>query len=80
MKGECKRISNDKINELNIDYIKLKSNVRRRISKNQIEFFVEGSNEEQAFNDFMNYNYSIKKVADKSNKELIEQLRVIYFQ
>lgn len=77
-KGEFKRIYYDKINEMNINYITLTSNVRRRISTNQIEFFVEGCNEEQTFKDYKYYNYSIRKAADKRTKELIEQMRVKY--
>ena len=74
-KGEFKRIYYDKINETNTEYIILTSNVRRRISTNHIEFFIEGSNEKQTFKEYTYYNYSIRKAADKRTKELIEQMR-----
>ena len=77
-KGEFKRIYYDKISEMNIEYITLTSNVRRRISTNQLEFFVEGSNEAQTFKEYKYYNYSIRKAADKRTKELIEQMRTKY--
>ena len=76
--GEYKRIYYDKITEMNMNYIILTSNIRRRISSNQIEFFVEGSTEEQVFKDYKYYNYSIRKAYDNKNKELIENMRVKY--
>ena len=73
-----KRLYYDKIVELGLEYITLTSNVRRRISTTSIEFFVEGSNEEQSFKEYKYYNYSIRKVNDKKTKELIEQMRQKY--
>ena len=73
-----KRLYYDKIVELGLEYITLTSNVRRRISTNSLEFFAEGSNEEQSFKDYKYYNYSIRKVNDKKTKELIEQMRQKY--
>ena len=76
--NEFKRLYHDKIVELGLEYITLTSNVRRRISTNSLEFFAEGSNEEQSFKDYKYYNYSIRKVNDKKTKELIEQMRQKY--
>ena len=76
--NEFKRFYHDKIVELGLEYITLTSNVRRRISTTSIEFFVEGSNEEQSFKEYKYYNYSIRKVNDKKTKELIEQMRQKY--
>ena len=73
-----KRLYYDKIVELGLEYITLTSNVRRRISTNSLEFFAEGSNEEQSFKEYKYYNYSIRKVNDKKTKELIEQMRQKY--
>lgn len=67
----------DKLNEMGLNRVLLISNLRRRLTINMPEFFVNGNTEEQVYKDNHYYNYSIEK-ANASTKELIKQLREKY--
>ncbi|KAK8837184.1 hypothetical protein M9Y10_036913, partial [Tritrichomonas musculus] len=67
----------DKINEMNLDYVILTTNARRRININSQEFFVNGNTEKQAYKESEYYNYSIERV-NKVNQEMLSQLREKY--
>lgn len=71
------RIYPDTIKKYNLDTIKLTSNTHRRINEKFNEFFVNGNNEEQKYNEYSYFNYSIESVS-KNTKALIEKLRVKY--
>lgn len=67
----------DKINEMNLDYVILTTNARRRININSQEFFVNGNTEKQVYKESEYYNYSIERV-NKVNQEMLSQLREKY--
>lgn len=67
----------DKINEMNLDYVILTTNARRRININSQEFFVNGNTEKQVYKESEYYNYSIERV-NKANQEMLSQLREKY--
>ena len=71
------RIYPDKLKEMNLEYVVLTSNLRRRININSHEFFVNGNTDEQSFKGHPFYNYSIEKV-NKMNQEMILKLREKY--
>lgn len=67
----------DKLKEYNLEYIMLTTNMRRIITVNFEEFFVNGDTEEQEYKDCIYYNYSIENTS-KQTKTLIESLREKY--
>lgn len=71
------RIYPDKIKQYDIEHIQLTANLRRKLSYKMNEFFVNGDNNEQEYNENKYYNYSIEMV-DNKTKELIEALRKKY--
>lgn len=74
---ETLRLYPDKLKEYNLEYIKLSTNIRRILSPNSEEFFVNGDTEEHEYKDCIYYNYSIEN-ASKQTKTLIESLRKKY--
>ena len=74
---EIWRIYPDKIKEYEIEQIVLSTNSRRRLNYKMKEFFVNGSNIEQNYEEYIYYNYSIELVSNKT-KELINKLREKY--
>ena len=75
--GEIKRLYPDKLKELDFEYINITSNLRRRISMNLQEFFINGNTELQEYKENSYFNYSIEK-ANPETKKIIEQLRQKY--
>ena len=71
------RIYPDKIKEFDIEHVILTTNSRRRLNYKIGEFFVNGNNETQQFNENEFYNYSIELASNKT-KELINKLREKY--
>ena len=71
------RIYPDKIKEYNIEHVVLTTNSRRRLHEKMNEFFVNGDNNKQEYNENTFYNYSIEFVS-KQTKTLITQLREKY--
>lgn len=71
------RIYPDKIKEYDIEHIVLNTNSRRKINYKMQEFFVNGSNKEQNYEEYSYYNYSIE-LASKKTKTMIEELRKKY--
>lgn len=71
------RIYPDKIKEFDIEHVILTTNSRRRLHYKMNEFFVNGDNETQQYNENEFYNYSIELASNKT-KTLITQLREKY--
>ena len=71
------RVYPDKIKEYDIEHIVLSTNTRRRLNYKMNEFFVNGSNIEQKYEEYSYYNYSIE-LASKKTKTMIEELRKRY--
>ena len=71
------RIYPDKIKEYEIEHVILSTNSRRRLNYKMNEFFVNGSNLEQNYEEHSYYNYSIENVS-KQTRALIDELRIKY--
>ena len=71
------RIYPDKIKKYEIEHVIINANSRRRLHYKMNEFFINGSNQEQIYEEHSYYNYSIEN-ASKQTKELIIQLREKY--
>ena len=71
------RLYPDMIQKYNIEYITLTANSRRRLSGKMNEFFVNGNNQEQTYEEHSYYNYSIELTNNKT-KQMINQLREKY--
>ena len=71
------RLYPDNIKELDMEYIILSSNTRRNLNSKMNEFFINGNTEEQDYNDYKFYNYSIERINTRT-KELVEKLREKY--
>lgn len=71
------RLYPNNIKELDMEYIIVSTNARRNLSSKMNEFFINGNTEEQDYNDYKFYNYSIERI-DAKTKELVEKLREKY--
>lgn len=76
-KKDVCRLYPDKIQENNLEHVILTTNSRRRLSDKMNEFFVNGSNEEQFYEEHSFYNYSVE-LANKMTKDIIIKLREKY--
>ncbi|WP_289705145.1 hypothetical protein [Bacteroides acidifaciens] len=61
----------------NLEFVKLTSNSRRKLSVNMQEFFVNGNTEKQEYKEYPYYNYSIERT-NINTKDLIARLREKY--
>lgn len=75
--NETLRFYPDKLNDMNLEYVKLKSTCRRQFNINMHEFFINGNTEKLEYKDTAYYNYSIEKTNIKT-KDLIVKLRQKY--
>ena len=71
------RLYPNKLQELNLEYVVITSNARRRINVNYQEFFVNGNTIEQQYKEHNFYNYSIERI-NKQTKEMLSKLREKY--
>ena len=74
---ETIRFYPNKLKEMNLEYVKLTSNSRRKLSANMHEFFVNGNTEKHEFKECPYYNYSIERT-NINTKDLIAKLREKY--
>ena len=74
---ETIRFYPNKLKEMNLEYVKLTSNSRRKLSANMHEFFVNGDTEKHEFKECPYYNYSIERT-NINTKDLIVKLREKY--
>lgn len=71
------RLYPNNIKDLDMEYIVVSTNARRNLNSKMNEFFINGNTEEQDYNDYKFYNYSIERI-DTKTKELVEKLREKY--
>lgn len=67
----------DKISELGLEYITITTNLRRKLSMNFQEFFINGNTIPQEYKGNNYYNYSIERVNIPTKNKII-QLRQKY--
>ena len=67
----------DKLTEIGLEYITVTSNVRRRITMNAQEFWINGNTERQEYKGNEYYNYSIERTNNET-KKMVQQLREKY--
>lgn len=72
------RIYPDRLKELELTSIQVKSNGRRRLYPKMGEFFINGNTEELLYKEYPYYNHSIEVIRSSKTKELINQLRSKY--
>lgn len=72
------RIYPDRLKELELTSIHVKSNGRRRLYPKMGEFFINGNTEELLYKEYPYYNHSIEVIRSSKTKELINQLRSKY--
>lgn len=75
--GEVTRIYPDKLHELNLEHVIIKSTVRRRINAGFHEFFINGNTIKQQYKDHDFYNYSIECI-NKTTLDTVNKLRAKY--
>ena len=74
---ETIRFYPNKLKEMSLEFVKLTSNSRRKLSVNMQEFFVNGNTEKQEYKEYPYYNYSIERT-NINTKDLIAKLREKY--
>ena len=67
----------NKLTEIGLEYITVTSNVRRRITMNTQEFWINGNTERQEYKGNEYYNYSIERTNNET-KKMVQQLREKY--
>ena len=67
----------NKLTEIGLEYITVTSNVRRRITMNAQEFWINGNTERQEYKGNEYYNYSIERTNNET-KKMVQQLREKY--
>ena len=75
--SETIRFYPNKLKEMDLEFVKLSSNSRRKLSANMREFFVNGNTEKREYKGCPYYNHSIERT-NINTKDLIARLREKY--
>ena len=69
-----KRFNPTTLHDLDLDYIIVSTNLRRKLSDKSLEYYVEGNNIEQEYKENKYYNYSFRSLPNK-DKSVLASLR-----